>query len=232
MRRRLGGGALIALAMVVAAWPAGAEPPAHRFGAQFRYGSFSNDNDLRDVLAYWAGRNAHVQLEYWDFVRGEDQFRPEVGLHLRDARRSSYLAQWRHERHAERFTLGTDQVLAGPWVARLEISPIVGEDRTDWVFGGGFDYYWASYDFAQIGVIRDPRSGGLWVVPMRVRLATERNDWLQLSVAPASERSWGWSIDAKWRVLRAGVERNDRYDFTDLDNVMVTAGVEFELPRP
>lgn len=224
--------AALAVLSQAAARPAQAEPPAHRLGAQFRYGAFSNDNDLRDVLAYWAGRHAHVQLEYWDFVRGEDQFRPEVGVTFRDARRSSYLVQWRHENHHERYTFGTDQILADHWVGRLEASPIVGEGRTDWVLGGGLDYYWHSYNFAQITLIRDPRSGGLWVLPMRVRLANERNDWVQLGVAPASERTWGWSVDAKLRIVRAGIERNSRYDFTDLDNVMMTLGVEFELPRP
>ena len=55
-----------------AAWPGVA-------GAQYRYWSFSNDNDLRDVLAYWAPGPMHVQLEYWDFTNREarDQFRPE-----------------------------------------------------------------------------------------------------------------------------------------------------------
>jgi hypothetical protein len=232
--RRLAVSARVALVVLslAAALPARAEPPAHRLGAQFRYGSFSNDNDLRDVLAYWAGRHAHVQLEYWDFVRGEDQFRPEVGVHFRDARRSTYLIQWRHEKRRERYTFGTDQVLGGPWVGRLEASPIVGEGRTDWVLSGGFDFYWRSYNFAQVTLIRDPRSGGLWVLPMRVRLANERNDWVQFGVAPASERTWGWSADAKLHVVRFGIERNSRYDFTDLDNVMVTLGVEYELPRP
>ena len=69
-----------------------------RLGGQFRYWAFNNHNDLRDLLGYWAQGPLHVQLEYWDFVRGDDVFRPEIGLHLRDRRRSVTTLQWRHER--------------------------------------------------------------------------------------------------------------------------------------
>ena len=81
-------------------------------------------------------------------------------------------------------------------------------------------------------MIRDPRSGGLWVYPMRVRLANEDNDWLQVTLAPASERSLGWAIDGKLRWLRLGYERNNRYDFTDQDNDILTIGFEVVLPPP
>jgi len=207
--------------------PAG--PPPYG-GAQVRYWAFSNSNDLRDVLAYWVPGPLHVQLEVWDFVRGNDQFRPEVGLHLRDARRSVYTLQWRHERDAERLWLGTDQVLSKHLVGRAEVSPIVARDRTDWVAAGGLDCYWGDYSFATATVIRDPRDVGLWVVPLRLRLANGRNDWLQATVAPASRRTLGWALDAKLRLLRVGVERNNRYDFTRLDNVVWTLGVEAPLP--
>lgn len=197
-------------------------------GGQFRLWSFSDDESLRDVLAYIAPGPFHVQLEYWDFERGEDQFRPEVGLHFRDRRRSSYTMQWRHELGAERFWLETGQVVGERWVARAAVSPIVTDDETLTVLEAGADVYWHSYSFAGATVIRDPREDGLWVVPVRVRLANEANDWLQLTVAPASRRSMGWAADAKVRFLRLGVERNSRYDFTTRDNVIVTLG--FEVP--
>uniref|UniRef100_A0A832MIV4 DUF3108 domain-containing protein n=1 Tax=Eiseniibacteriota bacterium TaxID=2212470 RepID=A0A832MIV4_UNCEI len=223
--------ALAAAVLLLAAAPAVAARPYA--GAQFRYWSFSHHNDLRDVLAYWVPGPFHVQLEYWDFVRGEDQFRPEVGLHLRDRRRSTYTVQWRHERFAERFWFETEQVLSERWVGRAGVSPIVTEDSTDVVLYAGADVYWGSYSFASANVIRDPRGDDLWVVPLRVRLANEANDWLQLTLAPASERTLGWAADAKIRWLRLGVERNSRYDFTSLDNVVVTAGVEVPLaPAP
>jgi hypothetical protein len=202
-----------------------------RVGAQFRYWDFTGGNDLRDPIVYWAPGPFHVTLEYWDFVRGEDQFRPEIGIHLRDSRRSVYTVQWRHERHQERFWLGTDQVLSDHWVGRAEVSPIVAEDRTDVVWSWGADYYWASFSFASAAVIRDPREGGLWVVPVRVRFANEADDWVQATFAPASKRTVGWALDAKFRWLRVGVERNNRYDFTRLDNLIWTAGVEFTLPE-
>ena len=218
---------LAALALV--APDALAAPPLA--GGQYRYWAFSNHNDLRDVLAYWSPGPLHVQLEYWDFMDPEtdDQFRPEIGIHMRDRRRSAYTLQWRHERRQERFWIGTDQVLADHWVGRLEVSPIVGEDSTEWVYGAGADYYWGSYNLAQATVIRDPRGGGLWVVPLRVRLANEQNDWVQLTVAPASERTLGWAVDVKQGWLRFGVERNSRYDFTALDNVIYSVGIEFPL---
>jgi hypothetical protein len=223
---------LVALLSLTATWPAcaAARGPAPYAGAQFRYWAFSNANDLRDLLAYWVPGPFHVQLEVWDFVRGPDQFRPEVGLHLRDSRRSVYTLQWRHELDQERYWAGTDQVLSRHLVGRAEVSPIVAADHTDWVYDGGLDFYWADYDFASATVLRDPRGGGLWVVPVRVRLADWRNDWLQATLAPASRRSVGWALEGKWRLLRLGVERNNRYDFTNLDNVVWTAGVEGPLP--
>jgi hypothetical protein len=211
------------------ATPAAATPPAY-VGGQYRYWLFSDDHDLRDVLLYWVPGPVHVQLEYWDFVdpATSDQFRPEVGLHLRDHRKSVYTFQWRHERAQERFWLGTDQVISGRVVGRAEVSPIVATDSTLWVWDMGADVYWGSWNFLTATVIRDPRSGGLWVFPMRVRLANEGNDWLQLTLAPASRRTLGWAVDLKKRWVRAGVERNNRYDFTRVDNTIITIG--FELP--
>ncbi|HEY3217010.1 MAG TPA: hypothetical protein VGK93_11010 [Candidatus Eisenbacteria bacterium] len=223
--------ALVALALAA---PAAATPPAY-VGAQYRYWAFDNHNDLRDVLAYWVPGWAHVQLEYWDFVnpQSDDQFRPEIGIHLRDPRRSVYTVQARHERHQDRFWLSTEQVLSRGWVGRAEISPVVNSDSTEWVVSAGADYYWGSYHFGQVTVIRDPRGDDLWVVPMRVRLATEQDDWVQVTVAPASHETIGWAMDVKKGWLRAGVERNNRFDFTTLDNVIYTVGFQVPLhPTP
>jgi hypothetical protein len=217
------------LALVAPAAPAA--PPLA--GAQLRYWSFSNGNDLRDALAYWAGGPLHAQLEYWDFVRGEDQLRPEIGLHLRDRRRSVYTLQWRHERHAERFWLNPEIVLDRHQVLRLSASPIVGGDSVAWVLSAGTDYYWSSYNFLSWTVVRDPRADDLWIVPVRLRLAFEETNWIQYTVAPASRRSLGWAIEAKKGPMRAGIERNSRYDFARLDNTIVTIGFEVPLgPRP
>jgi hypothetical protein len=94
----------------------------------------------------------------------------------------------------------------------------------------GGDVYWKSWNFLSLDLIRDPRLEGLWVVPMRVRLANEANDWVQLTFAPASRRTVGWAVDVKKRWVRLGVERNNRFDFTRLDNTIVTAGFEVSLP--
>ena len=200
-----------------------------RLGGQYRYASFSDDNDLRDVLAYWAGRQFHVQLEHWDFVDPQtaDQFRPELGLHLRDRRKSVYTVQWRHERRQERFWFGSDQVLGDHVVGRAELSPIVASDTTLWVWTSGADYYWRSWNFLSVTLIRDPRQEGLWVVPMLVRIANEANDWVQATFAPASRQTIGWALDLKKRWVRLGIERNNRYDFTAVDNTIVTVGFEF-----
>jgi hypothetical protein len=224
------------LSLVVAALLAAAPSAAAvggRLGGQYRYWTVSDGNDLRDVLAYWSARSFHVQLEHWDFVDPgtDDQFRPEVGLHLRDRRKGVYTLQWRHERRQERFWIGTDQILSERLVGRAEVSPIVAGDSTLWVARAGADLYWKSWNFASLDVIRDPRLDGLWVVPMRVRLATEANDWLQVTVAPASRSTIGWAVDAKKRWLRVGVERNNRFDFTRVDNTIVTAGFELEFGR-
>ncbi len=217
-------------ALAAAALGAAAAHAAPVAGAQFRYWTFTDDNTMRDLIAYVAPGPFHVQLEWWDFEHGRDQFRPEVGLHLRDARRSVYTFQWRHERDDERLWIGTEQVLAHGWVGRAELSPLVFADRTDLVWDAGADWYWGSYNFASGTILHDPREGGLWVALTRVRLATEANDWMQFTLAPASRRTLGWAVDAKYGVVRLGVERNSRFDFTNVDNVIYTGGLEFPLP--
>lgn len=221
-----------ALAALVALACAAAPAAAGQVGAQFRYWAFTDRNDNRDMLVYYAPGPFHVQLETWDYVHGRDQFRPEVGVHLRDKRRSSYTLQWRHEDPVERLTFGTEQVLSDHVVGKAYVSPLLGVDSTDVVLQAGLDYYWHSYSFASADVIRDPRGDDLWVVPLRVRLANERNDWVQFLVAPATHRTLGWSADTKLRWVRLGVERNSRFDFSTRDNVIYTAGVEFALPKP
>lgn len=225
-------GVLVAIGLAAAA-PASAASSG-RLGGQYRYWNVSDGNDLRDVLVYWSAPRFHVQLEGWDFVDPEtdDQFRPEVGIHLRDRRKGVYTVQWRHERRQERFWLGTDQILSDHVVGRLEVSPIVATDSVLWVARAGGDYYWKSWNFLSLDVIRDPRLDGLWVVPARVRLANEANDWVQLTVAPASRSTIGWAVDVKKCWVRLGVERNNRFDFTRLDNTIFTAGFEFSVgPR-
>lgn len=222
---------LLLLALAAAA-PAAAAP-AGRLGGAFRYWAFDAGGDLRDPLVYWAGRHVFAQLEYWDYADPErpDHWRPELRLMHRDARRSSYSAGWRHEYRRERLFLGTEQVVGERLTARAELSPILWPDSTEWVVSAGGDVYWGSYSFAGFDVVRDPRADGLWVVPVRVRLANEANDWVQATVAPASRRTIGWALDAKWRWIRAGLERNSRYDFTDADNVITTLGFELPFPR-
>jgi len=227
--------ALTLLLAVMAARPAVAGPkwPAPVLGGQFRYWVFDDHNDLRDPIVYWVGGPLVVQLEYWDYLapQSNDHFRPELHYRMKDARGSSYDAGWRGEYQRSRYMFGTEQILAGHWVGRAEFDPIVWADSTQAVILAGFDYYWASYNFASAGVIRDPRSGGLWSFPLRVRFARESNDWLQLTLVPTTDRSLGWAADAKWRSLHLGVERNSRYDFTDQDNIIFTVGFETPFPK-
>jgi hypothetical protein len=229
-------GTLLASALLVGALggvpAAQAEVTPTRTGAQFRYWSNTDHNDNRDYLAYWARGPFHALLEVWDFQSGEDQFRPELGVHLRDFRRSTYSVEWRHEHDDERVTFSSEQVLSGHWVGKASIAPIFSADSVSVVWSAGADYYWGSYNFGSISVIRDPRGTDLWAVPIRVRLANERNDWVQGAIVPQSKRTNGWALDAKIRWVRLGIERNSRYDYTTVDNVIVTLGVEFELPRP
>ena len=117
------------------------------------------------------------------------------------------------------------------FVARAEISPLVFPHDVQVVYDAGADVYWGAYSFGGFTVIRDPRDGGLWAVPLRVRLASPRNDWLQFTLVPASRRTLGFAADLKYGWLKAGVERNSRYDFTTRDNLITTLGVEFPLPH-
>jgi len=199
-------------------------------GAQFRYWAFKDGNDNRNPIVYYAPGPFHVQLEEWDFVRGKDQFRPEIGIHLRDLRRSTYTVQWRHEDADERFTFGTEQILAKGFVAKASVSPLINADSTAYVYQAGLDYYFKSWDFATVDVVRDPRGNDLWAVPMRLRLATEQNDWIQFLVAPASRRTLGWAFDTRIKGVRLGVERNERFDFSTRDNIIYTIGYEVSVP--
>ena len=219
---------LAAMSLLAAAPVRAERPPV--LGGQYRYWAFSDHNDIRDVLAYWVPGPFHVQLEYWDRVDGPDEFRPEVGFHLRDRRRSVYTVQWQHQLDQDRFWFMTDQVTTSHIVTRFELSPIVSSETTLWVQGVGADYYWGSYNFASITLYHDPRGSDLYTLPTRVRLANEKNDWIQFSLVPATERSIGWAVDVKKNWLRAGIERNDRYDFTNVDNLIFTVGFEVEVP--
>jgi hypothetical protein len=66
---------------------------------------------------------------------------------------------------------------------------------------------------------------------MRVRLADENNDWVQATLTPTTDRALGWALDTKVRWLRAGIERNSRYDFTNVDNLIFTLGFEVPFPK-
>ena len=224
----------IALLCTAAAAPARSAPQPY-VGGQLRYWVFSNHNDLRDLIAYWVPGPMHVTLEYWDYLdpASRDQFRPEVGVHLRDIRHSVYTVQWRHELDANRLTFGTDQILIKPFVGRFEVSPILYKDSTLTVVSVGADYYWGSYNFASATLTHDPRDGDLWTVPLRVRMANEANDWAQATLAPASKGTIGWAFDLRVRGVRAGIEKNNRYDFTSVDNIAFTLGYEHTLgPQP
>jgi hypothetical protein len=225
--RAFAAAAVLALALVAAAAPASAAP-GRRAGGQFRYWQADNGTDLRDYIVYYAQDWFHVQYEYWDYVapQSHDHARPEIGFHVKDPRHSVYSAVWRHEYRRNRYSLSTDQIVGDHWVARAEISPIVWEDSTDVVLAAGADYYWGSYHYASATVIRDPRGGDFWSFPMRVRIATESNNWVQATVAPATHHSVGWALDLQYRGARVGIERNNRYDFTTEDNVIFTVGYE------
>lgn len=205
-------------------------------GAQYRYWSFDDGNDLRNPIVYAAAGAFDARVERWLPLRGEDQTRLEAGVVVKDDRRSAYLARWRHEPSQERFWLGTEQVVGRRTVARATCGSLVPHGGGDLalVWEAGADVYWGDYSFAGATAVRDPREGGLWAWPLRLRLASARNDWLQLTAVPADRRSFGWSVDGKWHALRAGIERNSRFDYTTRDNLIFTIGVErsFETGAP
>lgn len=202
---------------------------ADRVSVGMRYWAFADRNDLRAPYAHWVGERLHVGLEAWQPVSGGDlRVRPEAGVMWRDVEsHTAYHLDWRHEQPFERFTLGAERVLGRGWVAKAEVATLANADSSQFVYRGGFDRYWGSYHFWSAEVVRDPRDGGLWAFPVRVRLATESNDWVQATVVKASQRTTGWALDARWRLLRVGVERNNRFDFTNRDNVIWSAGLEF-----
>lgn len=228
---------LLLVLAIVAAGALGARAAGAReftLGAQYRYWSFADGNDLRDPVLYAKSGAFDVQAERWLPLRGADQTRIEAGAFVKDARRSAYSLRWRHEAAQERLWFGTEQVVGARTVLRATTGPLLPHDGGDvkFVWEAGADVYWGSYSFAGATAVRDPRDGGLWSWPLRVRFATERNDWLQCTAVPADRRTFGWAVDAKWRVLRVGIERNDRFDFTARDNVIFTLGLERTFGAP
>lgn len=228
---------LVVLTLSMPRAAAAAPQPYH--GGQFRYWLFNDKNDLRDYLYYVVPGRWHGQIEYWDFVSGDDQLRPELGLHLPDRRGSVYTLAGRAEMHLPaphfsqyRFWLGTDQLLSDHVVGRVQVDVITSPHfHPEYVETVGGDYYWGSWNFFSASAIHDPRESGLWTFPCRLRVANEDNDWIQFTLAPAVHQTWGWAVDLKKGWVRAGIERNDRYDFTNRNNVIFTLGFEKPLGR-
>ena len=184
---------------------------AELVGGQARYWVFSDHNDLRDVLAYWVPGPFHVQLEYWDFLDGnsDDQFRPEIELHLHDRRRRL------HDPLPARTAPGArlDQHRPDPHnhlVGRVMVSPITADDGTLVVNSLSADFYWKEWNFASLDVIRDPATGR----PLGgadARAARQRGERLGAGHRRAAGMA-GRSTSNAWVRLGSGAAYN-RYDF-------------------
>src|SRR5262249_32841011 len=156
-----------------------------------------------------------------------------------DRRGSVYTVAGRAEMHLPapdfshyRFWVGTDQLLLDHVVGRVQVDMITSPSfHPEYVEALGADYYWGSWNFFSAAAIYDDREGGLWTFPCRTRLANEDNDWVQFTIVPAVKQTWGWAVDVKKGWVRAGIERNDRYDFTDRNNIIFTVGFEAPLHR-
>jgi len=222
--------AVLMLAVTIALPPVvQADPTA---SGMIRHWAFGDGHDIDETALVLVGRPLHGEFEYRRMRDGADQVRGGCGAHARDGRGSTYTLAWRDEHVYRSLRVGTEQVVRGPWVARADVSPIFADGEPQWSAGIGLDRYTGSYGLVSVSVTRDPRERGLWVMPMRWRLADERNDWVQLGFTPSFEGASGWSAVAKWRWLKTAVEANHRYDFTAVDNVIYTAGVDVPLQPP
>jgi len=92
--------------------------------------------------------------------------------------------------------------------------------------GAGVDYYWGDYNFLSMRAINDPRDSGRWSFITSHRFQRDPSFYVQPGVILRTDGSTGWFLQGKIRWFRWGAGRYDRFDFTEVDRTIYSAGVE------
>jgi len=199
----------------------------------------SNDKTWEDFWAFVAYKQAHFQLWSGEFTDGA-----EIGGYLKDHRRSAYAGLYRFRDDFDHvLQFDTEQVLKKGWVlaamlrgiriidfdAKEQAAALSGEDigaRNELQFGTGFDWYHLDFNFMSLRAISDPREGGRWSFILSERLHHGADIYVQPGLIMRTDNSTGWFLQGKVKYFRWGVGKYDRFDFTDVDRTIYSAGVE------
>lgn len=197
--------------------------------AQSEYIEDSNGESFVDPSLFASYRQAHLQVWAGEFTKGA-----EIGGFLRDARRSTYGAFYRFRDEFDHVVdLSTEQLAGGGFVAYggLRFIRVLGEsveDRHLLQPSVGFDKYYGSYHFFSVRAVRDSREGGRYSFVIANRFAL-RDKFVTLGLVPRTDGDLGYFVQAKWRWVRAGFGRYDRFDFTAVDRTVFNLGFEFDF---
>jgi len=200
----------------------------------------AGDRDFEDFSAFVSYKQMHFQL--WAGA-SESADGVEIGGYLRDRRRSTYGGLYRFREdasHAVEFD--TAQVLGKGWVYTAMLRGIhllhyddvvaaaganerVG-DKNQLQFGTGFYYYWGDYNFLTARAVTDPRASGRWTFTTSTRLHGSENIYADLGWIIRTDRATGWFLGGKLNYFRWHIGHSNRFDWTDFDRTVLSAGVE------
>jgi len=188
----------------------------------------SNDQSFEDFSAFASYRHSHLQVWSGEFTDGA-----EIGAYLKDRRRSTYAGLYRFRNRFDHIVqFDTEQLLKHGFVlaALLRGIRVIPDDppggQNQVQFGTGFDWYRGDYDFLSFRAISDPREGGRWSFLTSHRFHRGEPFYVQPAFVIRTDRSTGWFVQGKIRWFRWMVGRFDRFDFTDVDRTIYSAGVE------
>ena len=200
----------------------------------------AGDRSFEDFSAFVSYQQLHLQLWAGESEAGDGV---EIGGYLKDERRSTYGGLYRFREdatHAVEFD--TAQVLGHGWVYTAMLRGIhllhydavvaaagknerVG-DKNQLLFGTGFYYYWGDYNFLTARAVTDPREGGRWTFITATRLQPNENIYAELGWIVRTDRATGWFLGGKLNYFRWLVGHFNRFDWTDLDRTVLSAGIE------
>jgi len=189
----------------------------------------SNDQTFEDFWGFMTYKQTHYQVWYGEFTKGA-----EAGGYVRDRRRSTYAGMYRYRQdfdHVVQFD--TEQILTHGFVATGTLRGIhvipdnAPDDQNMLQVGAGLDYYWGDYNFLSFRAVNDPRESGRWSFINSVRFQRHPAIWIQPGIILRTDNSTGWFLQAKYKYLLVGAGSYDRFDFTDVDRTIYSAGVEW-----
>ena len=188
----------------------------------------SDDDTFEDFWGFLSYKQVHAQAWYGDFTKGG-----EVGGYLKDRRRSTYSALYRYRKDFDHvLQFDTEQILKNGFVAagmlrNIHIPDPATEDRHMIQVGAGMDYYWGDYNFLSVRAISDPREGGRWSFVTSHRFQKDLSFYIQPGIVLHTDGSAGWFLQGRYKYFRWGAGKYDRFDFTDVDRTVYSAGLEW-----